>query len=286
MTLTPADIEQKTFSTALRGYNLDEVDDFLDEIVRTMRKLHEELDESRATPPPAPVVKPVETPPPPPPPPVPVTPPPIDESAVGKALIAAQETAERIVSDAKEEAQQIVATAQTEADSFEENRQRRREQAEGEISRLDALVERVKAELAELSAAVGVDLSHMSGSVEQAVAELDEDGDDPSDEKVDAAEPDESETGTAETIVDSDGPALYDQDEYEFDDKAASASAGVPDELGDDSGDDGEEGAADGEGEKTVEAEIVGDDEEDESESDDYFHYPDGDDDDEEPTRP
>ncbi|MGH8948251.1 MAG: DivIVA domain-containing protein, partial [Acidimicrobiia bacterium] len=43
MTITPADIEKKTFSTALRGYDLDEVDDFLDEMVVAVRELEEEL---------------------------------------------------------------------------------------------------------------------------------------------------------------------------------------------------------------------------------------------------
>ncbi len=39
MAITPADIEKKTFSTALRGYDLDEVDDFLDEMVAAVREL-------------------------------------------------------------------------------------------------------------------------------------------------------------------------------------------------------------------------------------------------------
>ena len=43
MAITPADIEKKTFSTALRGYDLDEVDDFLDEMVVAVRGLEEEL---------------------------------------------------------------------------------------------------------------------------------------------------------------------------------------------------------------------------------------------------
>ncbi|HSM44182.1 MAG TPA: DivIVA domain-containing protein, partial [Acidimicrobiia bacterium] len=46
--LSTADVEQKTFSTALRGYDLDEVDDFLDEIVATIRELSEQLEEARA----------------------------------------------------------------------------------------------------------------------------------------------------------------------------------------------------------------------------------------------
>jgi cell division initiation protein len=298
MTLTPADIEQKTFSTALRGYNLDEVDDFLDEIVRTMRKLHEDLDEARAAKP-APVAAPVEAPPTPAPTPIP-TPPPapvIDESALGKALIAAQETAERIVNDAREEAQQIVSNAQTEADTYEETRARHRKDAEGELSRLDLLVERVKSELAELSAAVGVDLSAMSGTLEGAITEIDAEA------AAAAAEAEaESETGTEETIVESDSPTLYDQDEYEFEEKA---ETGEPDEdekpatpavgavttdLEDAVEDDEEEGdeVADDEEEDDEDEDLEDEDDSDDADdaaADDYFNYPEAEDD-EEPTRP
>jgi DivIVA domain-containing protein len=48
MAITPADIEKKTFSTALRGYDLDEVDDFLDEMVVAVRELEGELTQARA----------------------------------------------------------------------------------------------------------------------------------------------------------------------------------------------------------------------------------------------
>ncbi|MEX1093981.1 MAG: DivIVA domain-containing protein, partial [Acidimicrobiia bacterium] len=182
MTLTPSDIEQKTFSTALRGYNLDEVDDFLDEVVRSMRKLQEELEtahselETKSAEPddlaePVPAAPPVlaavvEAPPPP-----PVTP--IDESALGKALIAAQETAERIVNDARSEADEILVRAKNEAETFEESRLLRKEEAEQEITRIDGLVNRVKAELADLSVAVGAELEEMSGVVDTVITDLD-----------------------------------------------------------------------------------------------------------------
>jgi DivIVA domain-containing protein len=183
MTLTPSDIEQKTFSTALRGYNLDEVDDFLDEVVRSMRKLHEELETARleletrgaevddsAEPAPAATAVPTAVAEPPPTPP-PVAP--IDESAVGKALIAAQETAERIVTDARSEADAILVRAQSEAETFEEARLRRKEEADREISRIDGLVLRVKSELADLSVAVGAELDEMTEAIDTAITDLD-----------------------------------------------------------------------------------------------------------------
>ncbi len=47
MALTPIDVQQKTFGTALRGYDLDEVDDFLDEVVTTLKSYEERLVESQ-----------------------------------------------------------------------------------------------------------------------------------------------------------------------------------------------------------------------------------------------
>ena len=43
MELTPIDVEQKAFTQALRGYQMDEVDDFLDEIVTALRGYDQRL---------------------------------------------------------------------------------------------------------------------------------------------------------------------------------------------------------------------------------------------------
>jgi cell division initiation protein len=43
MPLTPIDVQQKTFGTALRGYDLDEVDDFLDEVVTSLKDYEQRL---------------------------------------------------------------------------------------------------------------------------------------------------------------------------------------------------------------------------------------------------
>jgi DivIVA domain-containing protein len=264
MTLTPSDIEQKTFSTALRGYNLDEVDDFLDEVVRSMRKLQEELEQARTeleTKPVAPVeaaepvvvtapAQVVE------PPPVA----PIDESALGKALIAAQETAERIVTDARSEADGILVRARSEAETYEESRRQRKAEAEHEITRIDGLVDRVKSELAELSAAVGSELAEMTEVIETGIVDLDippadhtDSGDEGSPETVSVAADDENVVASAEE-------ELAEDSEYDF--------GGESD--GDDSEDDSEDDS---------------DDSEDDSE-DEYFIFPDGDEDDDEGNRP
>ena len=47
--LTPLDIENKKFSKQMvNGYNVDEVDDFLDELTRDYEKLYKENSETRA----------------------------------------------------------------------------------------------------------------------------------------------------------------------------------------------------------------------------------------------
>jgi DivIVA domain-containing protein len=280
MTLTPSDIEQKTFSTALRGYNLDEVDDFLDEVVRSMRKLQEELESAQAeletrsgepedmggpapTAPPVPVAV-VEPPPPPPPPP------PIDESAVGKALIAAQETAERIVNDARSEADEILVRAKTEAETFEESRLLRKEEAEQEITRIDGLVNRVKAELADLTVAVGAELEEMSGAIDTAITDLDGSlGDQVGAEDELADEPDDHD---GQNIVGIGAEPL--ESDIEGGDEPSSGRRRHRSESGETEAD------VDLDSEDDSEEDDSGDDSDDDSE-DDYFNFPEGDDDEE-----
>jgi len=288
MTLTPSDIEQKTFSTALRGYNLDEVDDFLDEIVRSMRKLHEELEEARAA---RVEMPPVEMPPAElepleeveiPPVAVPVvepTPlPPIDESAVGKALIAAQETAERIVTDARSEADDILVRARSDAETFEETRLKRKADAEQEITRIDLLVGRVKSELAGLSTAVGADLDDMTRTIDAAIAELDEAAADidreAADEERDAeASSDDVANDVAVEALDDEN--LIASDEPDLPPGLSEIAADPLDESGDeDSSEDVDVAENDGGSGENSESNS------DDDSEDEYFNFPDGDDDD------
>lgn len=176
--LTVADVEQKTFSTALRGYDLDEVDDFLDEIVSTLRTLNEQLDEARAaaeapvvTVPvtePEPVVLPVAEPE---PQPEPVAEAPargLDESAIGRALIAAQTAADRLLEDARSQAGRIVEVAKSEADSWSEEREAKRREAEAEIARLTDRVASVRSELSVLAGEVAEKLDEMDSVIHEA----------------------------------------------------------------------------------------------------------------------
>lgn len=101
--LTPLDIENKKFSKQMvNGYNVDEVDDFLDELTADYEKLYKETNESRAR---------------------------LEEltnnlekyknieTTLQSTLMMAQTTAEEVKSVAQKEAEQIVKEAQSEARS-------------------------------------------------------------------------------------------------------------------------------------------------------------------------
>ena len=160
MPITPADIEKKTFSTALRGYDLDEVDDFLDEMVVAVRELEEELARAKervaqfendpdamaaaaaAPAPPGP-----------------------DESAVGRALIAAQAAADRMLEEARTEADKIVGGARSEADSFSKERDQRKAEVDAEMAEMTGLVAGVRNQLAVLATTVADKLDEMDAVV-------------------------------------------------------------------------------------------------------------------------
>lgn len=173
MAITPADIEKKTFSTALRGYDLDEVDDFLDEMVVAVRDLEEQLAAARAriaeleNDPDAPA--PVAT-------LIPVQAPSIDESAVGRALVAAQQAADRLLEDARMEAERkleetqaeadrLLEGARTEADTFARDRDLKKAEIESEMAELNNLVAGVRTRLAMLATAVADKLDEMDAVV-------------------------------------------------------------------------------------------------------------------------
>lgn len=99
--LTPLDIENKKFSKQMmNGYNVDEVDDFLDEITADYEKMYKELQENKNN---------------------------VDEvkkdlehyksieETLQSTLMMAQSTAEEVKTVAKQQAEQIIDSAKSEA---------------------------------------------------------------------------------------------------------------------------------------------------------------------------
>jgi cell division initiation protein len=204
--LTPADIEQKTFSTALRGYDLDEVDDFLDQVVATIRDLQEELAEARSS-----AAK---------------TPEPVaDESAVGRALIAAQSAADQIMAAAREDVDRALATSQEqadrildeargEADGLMAERDSKRAAAEAEMQVLSERVSNIRTQLALLATAVADKLDEMDALVASDTAESgqaagtedwDEEGASVISEAAEGAGEEDAEETGAESLFDEEG---------------------------------------------------------------------------------
>jgi cell division initiation protein len=172
MVMTPSDVEQKTFSTALRGYDLDEVDDFLDDVISTVRDLQDQIAAAKAAKPSA-APTPVE-----------------DESVIGRVLMTAQATADTMIEDARKEADQLLADARSEADSWTDERDAKRAAAEEEMADLGRLVGSVRNQLAMLATEVADRLDEMDEAIG---GEDGEDGEDQDLELSDDGEEDSSE---------------------------------------------------------------------------------------------
>lgn len=153
MALTPFDVEHKTFRTALRGYAEEEVDEFLDEIVASLREheqklrdaletagvLESELTASRET-----------------------------EGAIKRTFIAAQRTADQIIDEARQEASKVVAEARAEAVQHEAERSAERGEAKAELEAMRESVGKLKEELRKFASSTFDEVDDMESAIEEA----------------------------------------------------------------------------------------------------------------------
>ncbi|TCI23277.1 DivIVA domain-containing protein [Exiguobacterium sp. SL-10] len=126
MALTPIDIHNKEFSTRFRGYDIDEVNEFLDQIIkefelliRENRRYEELVNDMQAR---------------------------IDyfssmEDTLNKSIIVAQEAAEEVKTNAAKEASLILKQAEREALAREEEASRKEQIAEREVIQMLKKVE-------------------------------------------------------------------------------------------------------------------------------------------------
>lgn len=110
MALTPLDIQNKTFPTKMRGYNQDEVDDFLDLVVRDYEELTQRNRELEKA------VKHSEE--------------KLEyfnelKDALNQSIIVAQDTADKVKTSASKESEVIVTSAQNRADELVTNAEKR-----------------------------------------------------------------------------------------------------------------------------------------------------------------
>lgn len=198
MTLSPIDIEQKTFRVALRGYAEEEVDQFLDEIVIAFRDyerqlrdanervavLEEQLEANRET-----------------------------EERIKKTLMIAQRTADEVVQESRREAQQILVEARTQASEIEVERIQERETLVADLDRLRAAVADVKDRLSGLTDRTLVDLGAIEEDIVAAHPAWESADETPIDTGVDQFEHDPEGSWDAEGW--SDEPADEHQEEFE-----------------------------------------------------------------------
>ncbi|MEI7779821.1 MAG: DivIVA domain-containing protein, partial [Actinomycetes bacterium] len=149
MTLTPEDVRNKQFATVRfkEGYDLDEVDKFLDDVEAELLRLAAESDELRAqlarnaSPP---VTAPIAPSAPAAPPAAPVVP--ASEAAVAM-LALAQKTADEHVANAKAEADRLLVAAKGQADAAASERENLRSTLEKRIEELRAFEREYRARL-------------------------------------------------------------------------------------------------------------------------------------------
>lgn len=139
MALTPIDVQQKTFKIALRGYAEDEVDEFLDAVVISLREYEQQLrdtdervslleDQLKAN---------RET-----------------EDAIRRTFVAAQRTADTIVDEARQEADRLLAEASSRANLLTDEQLSERERLVSELVEMREKTSRLRSALGSIVADV------------------------------------------------------------------------------------------------------------------------------------
>lgn len=157
MDLTPNDVEQKAFTQALRGYQMDEVDDFLDEIVTTLRSYDQRLRDAQDK------IRALET---------DAVSRGGDETTISRAILVAQRSADALLAEARGEADRIKHSAKAETESLSAKRDMERNRLQTEIDGMRERVSGLRETLAALASAVGGQIGGMEAAIAAAEAQL------------------------------------------------------------------------------------------------------------------
>jgi cell division initiation protein len=157
LNLTPIDVEQKAFTQALRGYQMDEVDDFLDEVVATLRSYEQRLREAQDK------IRALES---------DTSSRGGDESEISRAIITAQRSADRLLAEARAEAETIRGQAEAETAAALKKRDDEQNRLQGEVSSMRDLVGSLRSKLSALAAAVTGEVDDMEDNLSQVAATL------------------------------------------------------------------------------------------------------------------
>lgn len=157
MNLSPVDVEQKAFTQALRGYQMDEVDDFLDEVVAALRGYEQRLKDSQEK------MRALEA---------DVANRGGDEGAISRAFVAAQRSADAMVAEAEAEAEKIRQRAIAETDELNTKRDAERSRVLSEIAGMRERMVALRARLSELTGAIGSEMNEVDSELNVAQSDL------------------------------------------------------------------------------------------------------------------
>ena len=157
MELTPIDVEQKAFTQALRGYQMDEVDDFLDEIVTALRGYDQRLRDAQEK------IRALEA---------DASSRGGDETTISRAILVAQRSADSLLAEAKVDADRIRNSAKAEAESLSAERETERHRAQTEIDGMREKVSGLRQTLALLMETVGGGIGEMESEISNAEGDL------------------------------------------------------------------------------------------------------------------
>jgi cell division initiation protein len=157
MDLTPNDVEQKAFTQALRGYQMDEVDDFLDEIVTTLRSYDQRLRDAQDK------IRALET---------DALSRGGDETTISRAILVAQRSADALLAEARVEADRIKHSAKAETESLVTERDMERNRLQTEVDGMRERVSGLRETLTTLASAIGSQVGDMEAEIADAERHL------------------------------------------------------------------------------------------------------------------
>lgn len=194
MELTPDDVEQKAFTQALRGYQMDEVDDFLDEIVTTIRAYDQRLRDAQEK------IRALEA---------EAASRGGDETTISRAILVAQRSADSLLAEAKAEAIKIKDVAKAETEVLTAERDRERLHLQGQVDGMRDRVSGLRESLTTLASAIAGQVGEMESEIAAAEVNLQPEsisGVGTVDLEPAAASVDESDLATVDGDDDADGP--------------------------------------------------------------------------------
>ncbi|HEX5672466.1 MAG TPA: DivIVA domain-containing protein [Acidimicrobiia bacterium] len=157
MTLSVGDVENKQFTPAMRGYHVDQVDDFLDDVVATLRAHEQRLRDAQDR------IRTLEE---------DLSSRGSDETTISRAFLAAQRSADALIAEAEEAARRIRRDAETEAAVLTGQRDEQRRKLVDEIEVMKGAVSNLRSRLGELAGTIGADVASMEAVLAEAETEV------------------------------------------------------------------------------------------------------------------